>query len=373
MHKEPGERRDFLPGFARRLAALDVEVVLEEGYGSGMGFSAADYGEHHERIRFASHDEVYSQDYVLVLRYPGDDELRLMHPGACLITMVHYPTRPERVKHLRTLGIEAISLDSLTDDTGRRLVENLRAVGWNGLEVGFQTLRTTYPEFDSPQRPPIRVVVLGVGAVGTHAIQAAARYGDPELWQAMARADMPGVIVTAVEYDTTHFEAIMRPLLAQADILVDATQRPDPSEAVIPNSWLSTMPAHAVLVDLSVDPYKCAEDPPTVKGIEGIPQGSLDQYVFAPDDPAFDRIPACIDTTNRRASVSCYSWPGIHPRECMELYGNQLFPIFRRLIEAGGPTGIRPRGGHFQRAIARAMLSMWHVPGDQPGGMNGHT
>jgi alanine dehydrogenase len=373
MHKEPGERRDFLPGFVRRLAALGAEVVLEEGYGTGMGFDAVDYGEHHSHICFAPQDEVYQQNYMLVLRYPSDDELRLMHPGACLITMVHYPTRPERVKYLRTLGIETISLDSLTDDTGRRLVENLRAVGWNGLEAGFQTLRKTYPDFEALQRPPIRVTVLGAGAVGLHAIQAAARYGNPELWHEMAEAQVPGVLVTAVEYDTTRFESVMRPLLAASEILVDATQRPDPSQAVIPNSWIGDMPDHAVLVDLSVDPYKCDDNPPTVKGIEGMPQGSLDQYVFAPDDPAFDRIPGCIETTHRRASVSCYSWPGIHPRECMDLYGNQLFPIIRRLIEAGGPSQIRPKGGYFQRAIARALLSLWSGQPDQPGAINGHT
>ena len=373
MHKEPGERRDFLPGFVRRLAVLGAEVVLEDGYGSGMTFDAIDYAEHHPRIRFAPHDEVYQQAYVLVLRYPSDDELRLMHPGACLITMVHYPTRPERVKYLRMLGIEAISLDSLTDDTGRRLVENLRAVGWNGLEMGFKALRKTYPDFEAPHRPPIRVTVLGAGAVGIHAIQAAARYGNPDVWHQMAEAEMPGVLVTAVEYDTTRFDKVMRHLLSESDMLVDATQRPDPSQPVIPNSWIEDMPEHAVLVDLSVDPYKCDDDPPTVKGIEGMPQGSLDQYVFTPDDPAFDRIPECIETTHRRVSVSCYSWPGIHPRECMDLYGHQLFPILRRLIEAGGPGHIRPNGGHFQRAIARALLSLWAGQPNPNGGTNGHT
>lgn len=373
MHKEPGERRDFLPGFVRRLAALGIEVVLEEKYGSGMDFDATDYGEHHSHIRFAPRDEVYQQNYVLVLRYPDDGELRLMHPGTCLISMVHFPTRPERVKYLRTLGIEAISLDSLADDTGRRLVENLRAVGWNGLEAGFQTLRKTYLDFEAPQRPPIRVVVLGAGAVGIHAIQAAARYGSLEVWRRMAEKEIPGVIVTAVEYDTTRFDNIMRRLLAESDMLVDATQRPDPNRAVIPNRWIGDMPTHAVLVDLSVDPYKCDDDPPTVKGIEGIPQGNLDQYVFAPDDPAFERIPACIETTHRRASVSCYSWPGIHPRECMDLYGNQLFPIIRRLIEAGGPGQIRPSGGYFQRALARALLSLWSAQPGHSGGTNGHT
>jgi alanine dehydrogenase len=66
--------------------------------------------------------------------------------------MLHYPTRPQRVELLRSLGLEAISLDSLSDDSGRRLVENLQAVAWNGIEAAFKTLRAIYPQpgFDDP-------------------------------------------------------------------------------------------------------------------------------------------------------------------------------------------------------------------------------
>ena len=94
-----------------------------------------------------------------------------------------------------------------------------------------------------------------------------------------------------------------------------------------------------------------------VKGIEGIPQGNLDQYIFAPDDPAYDLIPACILKTHRRHAVSCYSWPGLYAKACMEVYGRQLQPIFRTLIRKGGLAGINPNGRYFERAIARAQLS----------------
>ena len=90
-----------------------------------------------------------------------------------------------------------------------------------------------------------------------------------------------------------------------------------------------------------------------------MPQGDLNQYVFQPDDPAWERVPRCVSTTHRRTAVSCYSWPGVHPRECMEVYGNQVIPLMRALIEAGGPAGIQPDGPYFHRAISRALLSRW--------------
>jgi len=75
-----------------------------------------------------------------------NDEFERIKRGACLISMLHYPTRPQRVKILNELGINSISLDSIIDDHNLRLVENMRAVAWNGLEVAFDILEKTWPD-----------------------------------------------------------------------------------------------------------------------------------------------------------------------------------------------------------------------------------
>jgi alanine dehydrogenase len=361
MRAEKGERRDFLPETIARLEKLGVQVFLEQSYGSGMGYSQADYLKVAPAASFVPHEQAYQQDYVVVVRCPAEADLRLMRPGGCLISMLHYPTRPKRTEMIRSLGVEAISLDSIKDDVGRRLVENLRSVAWNGIEVAFRTLRIIYPApgFESPHRKPICVTLIGAGAVGMHVMQAAIRYGNAELWREMYERSVPGVQVTTIDYDTTGKEDILLDLLSRSDILVDATQRADPSRPVILNDWIAVMPKHAVLLDLSVDPYDCGTKTVTVKGIEGIPHGDLDQYVFAPDDPAYELVPPCIPTAHRRYVVSCYSWPGLHPKECMAGYGQQLRPIFHTLIEVGGVANLNPRGRYFERAICRAMLSRW--------------
>jgi len=361
MHAEFGERRDFLPAFVAHLYRYGADVMLEHGYGSAMGFTEDDYRIAAPKVQFAPHADIYKQDYVLVLRCPVESELNQLKTGATLVSMLHYPTRPHRVALLRSMGVEGISLDSLKDDNGRRLVENLKAVAWNGLEIGFQVLRRNYPAsgMEGLDRKPIQATVLGVGAVGMHAVQAASRYGDLSLWQTLASRGVPGVQVTAVDYDVVRDTETMKELLSRTDILVDATQRPDSSKYVVSNEMIGLMPEHAVIVDLSVDPYDCDKDPIEVKGVEGIPQGNLDQFVFSPNDPAYERVPDCVSTQNRRYSVSCYSWPGIHPKECMELYGNQLRPIMRLLIEKGGPRHVRAKGLYFERVVSRAMLSRW--------------
>ena len=94
-----------------------------------------------------------------------------------------------------------------------------------------------------------------------------------------------------VEQNLSGNEAYFRRRLAQTDILVDATARRDTSRPLFPNAWLGWLPDHAVVCDLAVDPYLLDDDPPVVRGIEGIPQGNLDQWEFGPDDPAWDRLP----------------------------------------------------------------------------------
>ncbi len=125
---------------------------------------------------------------------------------------------------------------------------------------------------------------------------------------------------------------------------------------MVPNEWLAWLPEHAVIADLAVDPYTLTANPPVVRGVQGIPQGNLDKYTFEPDDPDWDgTVPASIPSSNRRAVVSCYSWPGIHPEACMEHYARQLMPLMEVLLQKDY-NDLCISGGYFERALCRAKL-----------------
>ncbi|HZD16676.1 MAG TPA: alanine dehydrogenase [Actinomycetota bacterium] len=363
MHKEEGERRDFLPALVGKLIDWGAQVIVERGIGSGMGFRDNDYLEHSPLVRAVANEESFRADIVLTLRCPDEAEFVKLRPGAILFAMLHFPTRPQRVARLRELGIEAISMDSITDDAGRRLVVDSRDVAWNGLEAAFDALERTWPELADPSRRPVRVTVMGAGQIGKHAVEAATKYGNLERNERFARLGVPGVEVVTLGRNLTGIEGYLRERLRRTDVLVDVTQRDDASRPIVPNAWIGDLPQHAVICDLVVDPYLLDEDPPTVRGIEGIPQGNLDRWVFAPDDRAWDELPAAIPSAERRTVVSCYSWPGVHPVPCMELYGAQLAPLLEALIRVGGMDGLHAEGSYHERALHRASLRAWAGPG----------
>jgi alanine dehydrogenase len=359
MMKEAGEKRVFLPEFIQFLARKGLTVYLEEGYGARSGFTFDDYRRANLAVIQCRRGEVFQQDVILVLRSPAREDFALIPAGRCLITMLHFPTRSRRVKRLQQMGLKAVSLDGITDDGNIRLVENMKAVAWNGLEAAFDVLERRDPKLRPPHGGPIRVLILGAGMVGKHAVEAATKYGSVERSVRLMQKATPGVVVSTIGRNVSGNSADMEPLFRVTDILVDATQRHNPSQPVVPNSWLAWLPEHAIVADLAVDPYTLDSRPPVVRGIEGIPQGNLDQYTFAPDDPAWTRtIPEGIPSANRRTTVSCYSWPGIHPEACMQHYARQLEPLMEILI-VKGYEDLSPEGGYFERALYRGTLKYW--------------
>jgi alanine dehydrogenase len=356
MHAEPGEKRVFLPGFIQKLTQIGFEVFLEEGYGNSLDFSFDDYKKNNPYIHSAGREETFQKDYVLILRSPAEDEYPTIAKNSCLISMLHYPTRPSRVALIQELGLKTISLDSIVDDFNTRLVENMKSVAWNGVDAAFSQFSRNNAALLKKDNTPWNCLVIGSGVVGKYAVDAASKFGRRERNALHMQKGGAGVIVRAIGRNLTSQPKHLIKLLETTDVLVDATQRYNPSEPIIRNEWLSHLPQHATIVDLSVDPYTLDTDPPVVKGIEGIPQGNLDKYVFEKDDPQWDEtIPAGIPTDNRRRTVSCYAWPGIHPEACMRHYGQQIRRLMRVLHDKSYDT-LSSDGLYFERALYRARV-----------------
>jgi len=356
MNEEAGERRAFLPYFIQQLVKIGFEIYLEKDYGLSIEFTFEDYQAENTHVHSVSRNTTFRQDYVLILRSPHEEEFNLLGPNSCLISMLHFPTRPLRTQLLHSKGIKAISLDSITNDFNIRLVENMKAVAWNGLESVFGELLQSHQHLIRPDGQPWQVLILGTGMVGKQAVNAATKFGRNEWNQDHIQYGGKGIMVTSIGRNITHQKELMLALLRKSHIIVDCTQRGDASIPIIPNNWLAECQPEAILADLSVDPYTIDAVPPVVKGIEGIPQGNLDQYIFDVDDVNWDKtVPDSIPSKHRRKTVTCYSWPGIYPKRCMQVYGQQLLPLMRVLSQKNYDS-LSSEGPHFERALYRARL-----------------
>ena len=165
--------------------------------------------------------------------------------------------------------------------------------------------------------------------------------------------------MVVVDYDLSGVETYMLERLRVTDLLIDAAHRRDPTVPTVPNAWIGVMPEHATLLDLAADPYDVDGDPPTLKGLEGVPHGSLERFIFEPSDAAWDRATPQVDRTHRRLALSCDAWPGVRPRESMEIYGEQLEDVMDVALSSQ-PGDWDPRSGHHaERAVARGEMERW--------------
>lgn len=357
MHKEEEEKRDFLPSLFGKIGRIsEAKVFVEAGYGSGMGFTHRDYLKENPKITFLdSLDELYQKDLVIVVRAPQESTIAKMRKGSVLFSMLHYEARPIRNQVIDDTGIYPFSMDGIIDDEWKRLFVYYEGTSNPAVKVAFQELRKRCPGFRSPYRRTLRASIVGCGPVGQTAIRAFQKNSDAEFF----KKGLPGMVVTLLSRSVLADEESLKNILSATDILADATKRKDCSRYIIRNRLLGYLPEHAVILDITADPYDEKADPPTVKAFEGLPYGTLRKYVIEVDDPLYDQIPEFVDTTNRRTCVSCNAWPSFAPKKCMRIYESQLIPFLRILLEKG-PENISEKSDFtLERALSRSTLN-WY-------------
>ncbi|MFT5871685.1 MAG: alanine dehydrogenase [Clostridium sp.] len=368
MHKEINEKRDFLPSFFGVLKNDKAQIFLEEGYGSALGYVDEDYLKYNMTIQFVSKRQCYEKDIVVVLRSPEFEEIEYMKQGSTLLSMLHYQTRATRVEKLKEKGIFAVSMDSIRNDFLERIVVNYEGTSGNGINVAFTELSKSYENISIKERKPIVVSIMGMGRVGLTAARLAGKYGNNKEAEALLEGKTKGVLVKMLPRSITNNKKQMMKILKETDILVDATTRGDATEYIVSNELLRYLKKHSIILDLTSDPYLSDVYPVQVKAIEGIPHGTLDKIVAYPnDDEAYNNVPKCSKSLNKRTVVGCNAWPGVNPEACMDLYGKQLIYIVQNLIQHDAKDFGMYSNDYFNRAIYRASIECFEESLDNYG------
>lgn len=356
MHKELGEKRDFLPKLFEDLKEYDVEVFLEEGYGEMMGYRQKDYILVNQKIKFVSHEEVYKNDLIIVLRSPEFNEIRLMKEGSILISMLHFETRETRNNLLKERKINCFSMDALCNDEDNRIMVNYRGTARTGSRIAFEELKKRTNGFESIKNNVINITILGMGAVAANSAKAFEEFSDKEF---LSENNTRGAIVHMLPRTITQSYERLKNAIEITDILVDASKRLDSTKIIVMNELIEYLPEYAIILDLTADPYNDKVEPIQVKGIEGIPTGTLDKFVVEVDDKMYDSLPKTISSQNRRVVVSCNAWPGVDAEDCMNLYGQQIIPFLDVVLSKDIESLNMNSKNLYERSLVRASLDYY--------------
>lgn len=348
-----GIRRSYPPHLILSIAKSNkVLIYLEDGYGEDIGFIESDYMV--ENVSFKPKFEVFSHsDYIVCITAPSAKEIDMMKEGQTLLAFLHYNTHDVRNKLFYDRKINTISLDELVDSTtNRRMVEDLRATSFNAIKAALIALKESWGDdkWFSPYREHIKAYVMGTGKVGANAINALANFRYTGLRQELVERGNCKISVVALGFrETGDKEFMNKYVLPNADILVDATYRPEGKNHlhIIDKEQLEILPKDAVICDITADEYDVSGETHVVKGIQGIPTGKDPDYVrpiFKKNHDAFldkSYVPKEYQLTPRqiRTSVSSYSWPSFGSNsdrlENVEIYTRQIKPILQFLIDNG--------------------------------------
>ncbi len=326
---KPQECRVALtPDGAQQLAELGHRIFLEKGAGLGSGFSDEAYREKGACIVDIS--TAWQSDMVLKIKEPLTSEYHFLD-GQILFTYLHLSgMAPELTEHLLQRRVTAIAYETVQDENGRLpLLAPMSAVAGDiAVNVGNQFLAS----FNGGkgillgrvlERSCGKVMVIGDGIVGLHALHAALGLGCK--------------VVLFSRHPQRHnqlqqqFEKQLKILLSNsenisltikdADLVIGAALIPGArTPHLVTGEMVKSMQPGSVIVDVSIDQGGCVETShPT----------SHAEPVFS----KFDVLHYCV--TNM---------PGAYPRTSTIALTEATLPYVKKLANSGVKAFVDDKG-----------------------------
>ena len=170
-------RVGMVPASVRELTARNHTVFVQSGAGSGIGFADADYRAAGAEI-LATAAEVFAKAEMIVkVKEPQAVERKMLRRGQVLFTYLHLAPDPEQATDLVASGAVCIAYETVTSSTGGLplLAPMSEVAGRMAVQAGAYYLEKPHGGLGIllggvPGVDPAKVVILGGGVVGTHAI-----------------------------------------------------------------------------------------------------------------------------------------------------------------------------------------------------------
>ena len=262
-------RVGMTPASVRELVHHGHRAMVERNAGQGIGASDDDYARAGATIVPTAAEVFAKAEMIVKVKEPQASERRMLRSGQILFTYLHLAPDPEQTKDLVAGGAVCIAYETVTSSTGGLplLAPMSEVAGRMAVQAGAYYLEKAHGGKGIllggvPGVEPAKVVVLGGGVVGTHAITVALGM-EADVWvidrnvEALRRLWAQFGPALNTVFSTR--DAIERHVEI-ADLVIGGVLIPGASAPkLVTHDMIRKMGAGSVVVDVAIDQGGCFE------------------------------------------------------------------------------------------------------------------
>ncbi len=260
-------RVGLMPAAVRELVSDGHQLAVQSGAGNGVGCSDEDYRAAGAQILPDAQAVFAASELIVKVKEPQAAECAMLRPGQVLFTYLHLAADRAQAEALMKSGAVAIAYETVTAPDGSLplLVPMSEVAGRMSVQVGAYYLQKAQGGRGVllggvAGIPPARVVVIGGGVAGTHAVEMAhgLRADVTVLDRSLPRlraldVQFHGVVQTL--FSTV--ETVERSV-ADADLVIGAVLVPGAAAPkLVSEAMIKRMRPGSVVVDIAIDQGGC--------------------------------------------------------------------------------------------------------------------
>lgn len=275
----PGENRvALIPEVVRKLAKLDVEVLLESGAGVSSHYPDDEY----DAARIVTDtDTLYREaDVVLAVQPPSADTLGKLREGSIYIGLLLPFQRLEHIKDLKDRNITSFAMELVPRISRAQSMDVLSSqaavAGYKAVLLAANLSGKFFPMLTTAAGTirPAKVVIIGAGVAGLQAIATARRLGaivEGYDVRAATKEQVESLGARFIDIDVAaegtggyareltdaekqQQQAVLAEHIAAADVVITTAALPGrPSPKIIPASMVTGMKPGSVIIDLAAE------------------------------------------------------------------------------------------------------------------------
>jgi NAD(P) transhydrogenase subunit alpha len=275
----PGERRvALIPEVVRKLAKLDIEVLLESGAGVNAHYPDAEY----DAARIVTDTTaLYSEaDVVLTVQPPSAEAIDKLREGTLVIGLLLPFQRLEHIARLKERNITSFAMELVPRISRAQSMDVLSSqaavAGYKAVLIAANLSGRFFPMLTTAAGTirPVKAVIIGAGVAGLQAIATARRLGaivEGYDVRAATREQVESLGAKFIDIDVAaegsggyareltdaekqQQQSVLAEHIAAADVVITTAALPGrPSPKIILASMVADMKPGSVIIDLAAE------------------------------------------------------------------------------------------------------------------------